>query len=79
MRDGQTLVFVEVRYRASTRFGGAAASVDRRKQARLIRAAQVYMQRYMEARDRTCRFDVIAMRGEAPDFAVDWIKDAFTA
>src|SRR5690606_19407772 len=40
MRDGQTLVFVEVRYRRSDRFGGGAASVDARKRRRLVLAAR---------------------------------------
>ena len=79
MRDGKTLVFVEVRYRASMRFGGAAASIDHRKQARLVHAAQVFMQRHAEARNSACRFDVIAMSGTSPAFSVDWIRDAFTA
>lgn len=72
MRDGDTLVFVEVRFRASARFGGAAASVDPRKQARLITAASHYLQR--QAAERPCRFDVVAIDGSG---AIHWIRHAF--
>lgn len=72
MRDGRTLVFVEVRYRASERFGGAAASVDRRKQTRLVAAAGYYLSRHPT--DLPCRFDVVAI---GADGRVRWIKQAF--
>lgn len=71
-RDG-TLVFVEVRARIDTRAGGAAASVGPRKQARLIYAAQHYLQRL--ATPPPCRFDVVALDGER----LDWLKAAFDA
>ncbi|MBB3117367.1 YraN family protein [Pseudoduganella violacea] len=61
MRDGAVLVFVEVRRRASKRFGGAAASITPAKQRRLIRAAQFYLLRYQPL--PPCRFDVIAIDG----------------
>jgi putative endonuclease len=73
MRDGGSLVFVEVRKRADTRHGGAAASVTARKQARLIVAAQLFLQRYRMP--PACRFDVIAIDGEA----MDWLKNAIEA
>ena len=72
MRDAETLIFVEVRYRRSERFGGAAASVDRRKQARLTAAAGFYLQRHPS--DLPCRFDVVAIGiGDQ----VQWIRNAF--
>jgi putative endonuclease len=67
------LVFVEVRQRASTRFGGAAASVGFAKQRRLVRAAQLYLLRYRTP--PACRFDVVAIDGSA----VEWIQDAIQA
>ncbi len=72
MRDGGTLVFVEVRYRSSERFGGAAASVDARKRARLSAAAGYYLARHRT--DLPCRFDVVAI---GPEERVRWIKHAF--
>jgi len=62
MQSGATLVFVEVRKRTSSRYGGAAASITASKQARLIKAAQVYLQQY--AHPPACRFDALAFEGE---------------
>lgn len=70
LRDGATLVFVEVRRRADTHHGGAAASVTPAKQARLLRAAQFYLLRYRAP--PACRFDVIAIDGGA----MTWLKNA---
>ena len=44
MRDRNTVVFIEVRYRKDLRFGGAIYSIDRKKQRKLINTAQHYMQ-----------------------------------
>ena len=72
MRDGQALVFVEVRYRRSAQFGTAAATVDAHKQQRLIQAAQQYLQQHPTA--LACRFDVVAIDGQD---AIQWIQQAF--
>ena len=75
--DGAVLVFVEVRLRSSARFGGAAASVDGRKQRRVMRAAQRYLwQHFPDARRApACRFDVIAADGAR----LEWLRAAFVA
>ncbi len=70
MRHGESLVFVEVRKRANNRHGGAAASVTPAKQARLIIAAQIYLQRYRTP--PACRFDVVAIDGAV----LSWLKNA---
>jgi putative endonuclease len=76
MRDGAQWVFVEVRARRDARFGGAAASVDRRKQQRLVLAAQLYLlRRFGQRAWPACRFDVVAFEGGEPS----WIRDAFGA
>ena len=72
MRDGQLLVFVEVRYRKTQRYGGALQSIDPRKQARIIRTAQHYLQ--YRAPNAQVRFDVVAVEG---DNGINWIKNAF--
>ena len=74
MDDGGVLVFVEVRMRGRSRWGGGAESVTTTKQRRLIHAAQHYLQR--TGLDRPCRFDVVALEG---DGAIEWIADAFQA
>jgi putative endonuclease len=71
MADCETLVFVEVRKRSSMRYGGAAASVTPAKQARLIRAAYLYLTRYSVM--PPCRFDVIAFEQDN----MSWLKNAF--
>jgi putative endonuclease len=79
MRDGATLVFVEVRYRGNAAFGGGAASVDAGKRRRLVHAAQAWLLRHPQHTDAPCRFDVVAASGDpaAPHF--DWLRDAFRA
>ncbi len=72
MQDGASLVFVEVRRRGRTDFGGAAASVDARKQRRLIATARHYLAGRGEP--PPCRFDVVAIEG---DGAPQWLRDAF--
>lgn len=75
MEDHGVVVFVEVRYRKHRSFGGAAASVDRRKQQRLIVAAQHYLQRQLG--DNPCRFDVVAMGpGSGSRPSLQWITNA---
>lgn len=69
MRDGDGLVFVEVRRRASRSHGGAAASVTPAKQKRMIRAAQFYLLRYR--RLPRCRFDVVAIDGQE----LSWLRN----
>ncbi|MHB0888853.1 YraN family protein [Acidithiobacillus sp.] len=72
--DGDTLVFVEVRSRGGSAYGGAAATVTRPKQQRIIRAAEHYLLRHPEHNRRPCRFDVVALDDRA---APQWIRDAF--
>jgi len=72
MQDSNSLVFVEVRYRASTKFGGAAASVTRSKQRKIIRTALFYQQQY--APNSNMRFDVIAIES---DNDIQWFPSAF--
>jgi len=70
MKDKSALVFVEVRKRTPSRFGGAAASIDMHKQTRLTTAAQVYLQSLRTV--PPCRFDVVAIDGEQ----LNWIRNA---
>ncbi|MCC1495259.1 YraN family protein [Alcanivorax sp. 1008] len=80
MLEEDVLVFVEVRFRSSTHHGGAAGSVDPRKQRRLVAAARHYLRMRPEAAMRRCRFDVIAMQpGSRNEMSFDWIAGAFYA
>ena len=77
MDDGQSLVFIEVRYRRHDAYGSGAESVDRRKQARLTACAQHYLQENPAASQRPCRFDVVAISGAGDKPEIHWIRDAF--
>jgi putative endonuclease len=79
MRDGEVVVFVEVRYRRSAGFGGSAPSVDFIKQRKLVLAAQCFLAEHADLARRACRFDVVAVEGEASAPRIDWIRDAFDA
>lgn len=77
-REGDTLAIVEVRTRASACYGGAAASVDFRKQRRLVRAAMQLLQQRQDLMHLRVRFDVIAVAkigSEKPE--VEWLRHAF--
>ncbi len=70
--DG-TVVFVEVRQRSRSDFGGAAASISALKRRRIILAAQHYLLRWR--RLPPARFDVVAI----DPAGVQWLQAAFTA
>jgi len=76
--DGAVLVFVEVRLRGSASHGGAAASVNRGKQRRLLRAARYFLprlaQRHFAGRTPACRFDAVCVQNGR----LQWIRHAFT-
>ena len=58
LREGKTIILVEVRLRSNTRFGGPGESIDARKRERLLAAARQYLTRFPRA---ACRFDVILL------------------
>lgn len=76
-RDNQDLVFIEVRYRKSEAFGGSVASVDAKKQKRVILAADHYLQKHKLTNKVACRFDVFAITGSLNKLSYNWIKAAF--
>lgn len=75
MMDRDILVFVEVRHRAASRFGGAAASVGRAKQRRVQRAAQFYLMYRWKGPLPPCRFDVVTQDTQG----LHWFRGAFGA
>lgn len=72
-REGDTLVFVEVRLRRSERFGGALGSITWRKRRRIAAAARHYLMRLRH--EPPCRFDVVTLDGFEPA----WLRGAFEA
>lgn len=79
MRDGDTVVFVEVRYRKSASHGDAATSVTATKQARLILAAQHWLAAHPRQARQTCRFDVVSYDGPLDALRREWLRGAFEA
>lgn len=84
MRDGDTLAFVEVRFRrsagnAASGFGGGAVSIDAAKRRKIVHAAERFLAAHREFARMPCRFDVIDASGDAdaPEFV--WLRDAFRA
>lgn len=77
MEDGDTLVFVEVRYRRSEAYGLAGETVDRSKQQKLRLSAEQYLQECYGSRSRPCRFDVVAIAGDSRSGKIVWYRNAF--
>jgi putative endonuclease len=75
LREGDTLVFVEVRMRSSSSFGGAAASITAAKRGRLLKTANQYLGQFRTP--PRCRFDVVLL-GSGAGAKIEWIKNAIT-
>jgi len=75
--EGDTVVFVEVRYRAGHAFGDGLASVDAGKRRRLVHAAQAYLAAHPQLAELPCRFDVVAAHGDPASPHIVWTRDAF--
>lgn len=74
MREGETLVFVEVRLRTHAGFGGAAASITGAKRARLLSTARHYLAGL--PRTPQCRFDAVLLGADGAA-SIEWLRDAF--
>ena len=79
MRDGATLVFVEVRYRVDDRFGGGAQSITAAKRRKLVQAAGAFLAAHPRWADSACRFDVVEASGDITRPRLTWLRDAFRA
>ncbi|MCP4991138.1 MAG: YraN family protein [Colwellia sp.] len=78
MREGDTFVFVEVKYRKSTRFGGAIAAISATKQKKVKHCVTFYLQQAgLNEYNTPCRIDVIALEGDINQPVVTWLKNAF--
>lgn len=80
MCDRRTLIFVEVRYRKTSRFASPAETVTWHKQQKLIRAAQHFLLINPSLADWPCRFDVVSLAAAtqpAKNLDITWLKNAF--
>ncbi len=74
-REGETLVFVEVKYRKNIAFGMPADAVGKSKQKKIIRAAYGYLQNFKK--EPLCRFDVVSVWGDLTRPTIEHLRDAF--
>ena len=80
MREGETLCFIEVKFRRSLAFGGAAYAVPESKQRKLVKSALSYIAHEPAASRSGSRFDVLLVQGQANGAdQINWIQNAFYA
>lgn len=78
-RDGDTLVFVEVRFREEGAFGAPEETVTPAKRRRIVSAARAYLATISPASWTEARFDVAAVEGSGPGAVVRYYRNAFDA
>jgi putative endonuclease len=76
-REGDTLVFVEIKARSSSDFGLPQDAVDRFKQQKIIQAARTYLAQHRLGEEIPARFDVVAIHLLPAGPSIELIKDAF--
>ncbi|MFD2165128.1 YraN family protein [Thalassotalea euphylliae] len=77
-KDGDCYVFVEVKYRKSNQYGGAATAVSASKQQKVKNSASLYLQQLgLNEYNTPCRFDVVALEGDLAQPQITWLKNAF--
>lgn len=81
MLDGNTLCFIEVKFRKNSEFGGAAYSISRQKQQRLQQCALHYLSHHKKQQKLAMRFDALLLLANpaTQTVSVEWIKNAFEA
>lgn len=77
MRKGQELVFVEVRSKSNQDYGQPAETVDKNKQEKIRKTAQLYLYQHQEMKQCYCRFDVVGVAWQNGLAQIEWLADAF--
>ncbi len=78
MLDGDTVVFIEVKYRKNNHFGSAIEAVSLAKQNKIKHCVAFYFHKSnLNEYNTPCRFDVIALEGNINQPQVTWLKNAF--
>ncbi len=90
MRDGEYLVFIEVKYRSNNRYGSPCEMVTLQKQQRIIQAAKHYLHKHHLTETTMSRFDVVGINPQEDQVttsgtllnrkkstSIQWLKDAF--
>ena len=79
MKDGDCIVFVEVKYRKNNHFGGAISAVTVKKQQKIIKTAAFFLQQQkLNEYNTACRFDIVAIEGDINNPNTQWLKNAFS-
>jgi putative endonuclease len=79
LREQDTIVFVEVRYRKANSLVTGAESVNASKQLKLIRSANCYLQQKRLGNNIAARIDVVAVTEQNREYQYDWIQNAIEA
>jgi putative endonuclease len=83
MRDGDYLVFTEVRFRRAGQHGSGAESITRAKRRKLVLTAGYYLRTRKISSHQSCRFDVVSIgqqrNSDQPQYNINWIQNAFQA
>ncbi len=78
MIDGNSYVFVEVKYRKNRQFGGAVAAISASKQKKFKHCVTFYLhQKDLNEYNTPCRIDVVTLEGDMDKPQVTWLKNAF--
>lgn len=77
MQSKESLVFVEVRFRKSSKFGSPAETVGIQKQRKIRASAAHFLQQHQKLSNFPCRFDIVALTEDPVTGTISWIKNAF--
>jgi len=78
MLEGDTYVFIEVKYRKSNTYGGAIAAISASKQKKIKHCVTFYLHQVgLNEYNTPCRIDVITLEGDINQPDINWIKNAF--
>ena len=75
-KEGEILVFCEVKTRYSDEFGPPECAITERKQAQVRKTAVAYLYEH-EIREQICRFDVVAIKVRGKETKINYLKNAF--
>ncbi len=74
-REGDTILFVEVKARQNIRYSLPREAVDERKQHRLRKCAELYLNLFCP--EAPCRFDVVEVWWQSGTVRTRWLREAF--
>lgn len=79
MQQADIVCFIEVKFRQSLDYGGAASSIPYQKQQKIIKTAQTFMQNNPKLINQGMRFDALILQQSSDNIIIDWIQNAFYA